>query len=138
MLKKTTPLLISAVLLLGACSASGDKMEKSEPALRSLAGSEWSPDIDSEVFVQFRDKGEIRGYGGCNNFHGTYEQNGEHLKISHLASTRKACIGMNMENESAFMKVFESVDHFKATHTRLELFDEDGNNLFILQRRDWD
>ena len=127
-----------AFLGLAACAKVVSDM-KSGSTLTSLAGSEWGPGTGSEQFVQFSSKGELSGFGGCNNFFGTYEQNGEQLTIGPLASTKKACFGDGlMQSETEFLNQLQNTHHVQATHKELRLLNRHGEEITILRRRDWD
>lgn len=43
------------------------------------------------VTAQFAEDGELNGFGGCNNFFGTYELAGEEISVGPLGSTMMAC-----------------------------------------------
>ena len=49
----------------------------------------------------------IGGFGGCNNFGGKYELNGERLIVGPLAMTRKACMN-GMDDEQAFVGALQN------------------------------
>lgn len=50
------------------------------------------------ITLQFSKDGSLGGYGGCNNFFGPYELDGDVIKIGPLGSTMMACeTGMNQE-----------------------------------------
>ena len=107
--------------------------------LASLAGSEWGPEDGSDRFVQFKAKGEMSGFAGCNNFFGQYEQNGERLIVGPLASTKKACFGQDlMQKEQAFLEALQNAHHIEATYKSLVLKNADGDVITTLRRRDWD
>ncbi len=131
------PLLMSVPVLVACAKAVKQAHDNTRP-LSSLAGSEWGFDGVDGPFVQFRAKGEVSGSGGCNNFFGTYEQNGDRLILGPLASTKKACIGPAMETERQFLSSLQNAHHVEATHLRLKVFAEDGSELLSLVRRDWD
>lgn len=51
------------------------------------------------VTVQFAKDGSLNGFGGCNNFFGSYELKDESIQIGPLGSTMMACDkGMNQES----------------------------------------
>ena len=126
-----------AALVLVAC-AKTVKTQLGESTLSNLAGSEWGIQGNDGPFVQFGSGGEINGSGGCNNFFGTYEQNGERLVIGALASTKKACIGPTMDQERDFLKALQNAHHVNATHKALVVYNEHGETLLELIRLDWD
>ncbi|HEY1895565.1 MAG TPA: META domain-containing protein [Terracidiphilus sp.] len=70
----------------------------------------------------------ISGSGGCNRLRGSYELNGEHLKVGQMAGTMMAC-PVGMDTEQAFLKSLGQVTRWKITGQSLELFDSDGNVL---------
>ena len=112
---------------------------QTEPqSLKGLAGSEWGLDGQNALFVQFGSNREMNGNGGCNNFGGSYELNGERLIIGPIMSTKKACFGDVMKQESAFFQALQKAHHIQATHLKLIIFDAENNELLSLKRRDWD
>ena len=103
-----------------------------------LAGSEWGFAEGGEVYVQFRD-GRVSGSGGCNSFAGSYEQDGERLRLSQLIVTQMACLDEGiMRKEQQFLDLLDAVRAADATHLRLVLKDATGKDLAVLVRRDWD
>ncbi len=130
------PLGIAALVLV-AC-AKTVKSQTGETTLTNLAGSEWGIQGQDEPFVQFGAGGEINGSGGCNNFFGTYELNGERLIIGPLASTKKACMGPKMDQEYKFLDALKNAHHVQATHKAMVVYAENGDTLLELIRRDWD
>lgn len=128
------PLALGAVAIVGCAKVVSD-VRKSRP-LASLEGSEWGLK-ESEQFIAFKDKGEVIGNGGCNNFFGSYTQDGDTLTFGPLASTKKFCQG-KMEAENSFMNAVQNARSFEGTHIELALKDEKGETVLRLQRRDWD
>jgi heat shock protein HslJ len=56
--------------------------------------------------------GRVSGYSGCNQFTGSYSvEAGNRLRLSQLASTRRACMGANIEPE--YLRALNSVDRFE-------------------------
>lgn len=107
--------------------------------LASLIGTEWGPaQNEFDQFIAFKDGGEIIGSGGCNNFFGSYTQNGRLITFGPLASTRKACPGPIMEAERDFLQLLENVRAADATFKELTLYGDNNQVLTTLRRRDWD
>ena len=129
------PLVIIGVGL-AACAAAVNH-DKPNRTLYYLAGSEWGFSDGTDRFVQFREKGELSGYGGCNRFFGSYDLEGTSLTIGPLASTKMACAD-GMTEEQDFFNVLQDARRIEATHAVLNLFDGNGNKLATLKRRDWD
>lgn len=121
---------------LSACSSVDSSAHTDAPALSSLTGSEWGVAEHPEQFIQFQDKSQFIGNGGCNNFFGTYTQNEGKLGIGPIGATKMAC--PELSSEQAFFQALEAAETFDATHLELKLYDESGKLLLSLQRRDWD
>lgn len=128
------PLALGAMAIAG-CAKVVTEARKSQP-LASLAGSEWGFE-DNAQFIAFKSKGEIVGFGGCNNFFGTYEQDGQTLTFGPLASTKKFCQG-KMDAEAKFLQSVQDTRKYEATHLSMTFIDENGDVLLQLQRKDWD
>ena len=116
------------------------------PATTQLAGSEWAPvtigDMEiparTELFVQFRGGGRIRGDGGCNPFSGTYELSGDRIGIGPLAATGRACAARIAERELHFMEALEAAKRFVRVRHDLSLTDDEGNLVARLRQMDAD
>jgi len=131
-------LFIMTAIVLGsfwAARDAGATME-AEP-VTTLQGSEWGPENGLQQFIAFKPNGEFFGFAGCNSIFGTYEQSGDTLKLGPIASTKRACPDMGGA-EGAFISALENTRAFKATHTDIELFDENEELLMSMRRRDWD
>jgi len=138
-------LFITVVFLnLGGCAVPTktptSTPENNKPVL-SLEGSEWgllNPDSSApEQFVQFKMDNKVNGFGGCNNFFGSYQINATALTIGPLASTRKMCRN-TIEAERAFLNALQSANTFAYDGKTLTLLDGSGAVLTELRRRDWD
>lgn len=128
------PLAIGAMAIAGCAKVVTDA-RKAQP-LTSLAGSEWGL-ADLPQTISFKSGGEVRGFAGCNNFFGTYVQDGPTLTFGPLTSTKKFCQG-KMEAETAFLKSVQNTRQYEATHLSMTLIDEKGDVLLNLRRKDWD
>ena len=105
-------------------------------ALLSLAGSEWGASR-TDQYIQFRE-GRVAGHSGCNQYTGSFTQDGESLKLGPLAATKMACPPDRMKQEQAWFEMLDKVRGFEATHLLLKLKGTDGNVIATLQRRDFD
>jgi copper homeostasis protein (lipoprotein) len=76
----------------------------------------------------------IAGFGGCNRFTGTYQQNVDRLKFGKMAMTFMAC-PEEMETERDFVGALEQVRSWKILGDHLELFDSGGSLLARLEAR---
>ncbi len=121
--------ITATVVLTAAANAQAD----------GLAGSEWRIAGNNGPFVQFGAGGQVTGDGGCNRFFGSYEiGDNKVITIGPLASTRKACPGSIMNTEARFFQDLEAAKQYRFDHLSLKLFDQSGNLLTNLIRRDWD
>lgn len=107
--------------------------------LANLAGTEWGPiNGDLDQFVAFKSEGDVIGSGGCNNFFGSFTQNGRLITFGPLASTRKTCPAPIMDAERDFLQLLENVRAVDATFKELTLYGDNNQVLTTLRRRDWD
>ena len=104
---------------------------------RSLAGSEWRVESitgkqsvgETEMFIQFRDNGELSGNGGCNRFHGSYTITENNIKFGRVAATRMACPEPVMNLETIFFDALEAATSFEVTEYQMTLSDKSGSLL---------
>lgn len=130
--------LIGPVIVMGALSACQKALVKAqERPLETLVGTEWGYAKDGR-FIAFRSDSEVNGSGGCNNFFGSFTQDGRKLIFGPLASTKKACPGPQMQAERDFFNLLEQVRAAEANRLSLTLYDEGDTVLAVLQRKDWD
>lgn len=132
--------ILSLVVVTGTAVACAKlaTSQSDNKSLSDLAGSEWGMEGQDSPFVKFGSNGEMNGNGGCNSFGGSYELNGERLIIGPIMSTKKACFGDVMKQETAFFKALQKAHRIDATHLKLIIYDTDNNELLSLIRRDWD
>jgi len=135
-LARIATVAVAAVILAACAKAVSGKIP--ETNLASLAGSEWGITGQEGLFVRFDSDGNMNGNGGCNNFGGSYELNGERLIIGPIMSTKMACMGPAMDQEIQFFDALQKAHHVKATHLKLVIFDENSEPILSLVRRDWD
>lgn len=129
---KVTSLPFAAALVTGLASTALAHEQ-------ALEGSEWgvAGDLgDAARYVSFAGSNRIFGFGGCNRFSGTYQQNDTELTIAPLAATRKACEPDVMSREDAFLTMLQKVRGVRVDHTLLLLLDENGADIKALIRRD--
>lgn len=84
----------------------------------------------TEVTTRFDESGTVSGNSGCNTFRGTYEVDGESLKIGPLAGTRKIAAKPEgiMEQESNYLQALERVSKYRIIDGKsLELRSENGS-----------
>ncbi len=64
----------------------------------------------------------VQGFGGCNNFRGSYRLEGNSLSFSQVAATMKMCLD-NMDQEQLFLTVLDGTASFKISGQELHLHD---------------
>ena len=102
---------------------------------QSLAGTSWrATDInngkggvasliaDSSVTMNFAADGKVSGSAGCNNYTASYQAEGNKLRFTPAAATRKMCAAPGvMDQEQAFFKALESVATMRMEGDALEM-----------------
>lgn len=104
-------------------------------AAEQLAGTSWRLDelggqrpvpIPGGGVVSLRFSGgepRVAGYGGCNQFNGSYTQNDASLTFGPLASTRRACVEPRANTqEVTFLRGLESTTRFEIVGDVLVLY----------------
>lgn len=89
--------------------------------INGVALSSMNPQPAIEAFIIFQVNGNrVNGNSGCNNFAGTYKLGpGVALHFSGVASTRKMCIDMSIENQ--MNQLFQTVDSYSLQDNILSL-----------------
>lgn len=115
---------------------------------QSLAGTSWSVVninngrqavvgivSDAVLTMEFDTAGQVSGSTGCNRFTATYRADGDTLKITTVAATRRACPDEALaEQEQAFLRALESVATMSFEGNRLDLRQADGALAIIVVR----
>ena len=112
----------------------------------ALQGSEWKPLLiadqpvpeETEAFVQFRSKGRLVGFSGCNRLFAEYRTDGDDIFVGPVAATRRQCADSVMQREAALARALEDARTFHRDHIRLVLFDSAGAPILELRQTDWD
>lgn len=66
----------------------------------------------------------VHGYAGCNTFRGGYTVDGQSLELGRLATTRRACPDMTLEDR--LYRAFAQVNRYEIESTWLILYGPDG------------
>lgn len=112
----------------------------------SLQGSEWQPTLlndaplpaDTDSFIQFRSKGRLAGYSGCNRLMAEYLTDGQAILVGPVVATRMQCDDLTMTIEANLSGALERARTFLREQTRLVLFDAHGKPILELRQTDWD
>ena len=73
--------------------------------------------------------GSASGFGGCNQYHGSYETSGTSLTFGPIASTKKACEDAVEAQERAYVALLGDVATFAIDGETLSLLDAEGRLL---------
>jgi heat shock protein HslJ len=127
-----------AAIMLSGCGDEGQE------ATESPVGVVWSVDsfyegqetIDeliwgTEITLTLGEDGQLNGSGGCNNYSGSYEIDGDAITIGPLVTTRMACqepAGV-MEQESAYLTALASAASYSTDRDNMEFTDSDGTTV---------
>jgi len=124
----------SLLVLLFLAGCSGYVRPDGQHAGVSLEGTRWtlvelgdrriklSPESKRKPYLLLGRTGrKASGFGGCNNFHGSYEvKAGDRIRFSNLASTLMSCPSMNVERD--FLKALELADSYTVKGNTLKLY----------------
>ena len=99
----------------GSINVSDENLVDKKWKLTEINGvvlSTMNPQPAVETFIIFQTiENRVNGNSGCNNFTGTYKTGqGNSLNFSGVASTRKMCIDMTIEDQ--MNKIFQTVDNY--------------------------
>lgn len=75
---------------------------------------------EREPFLQFFSSTELKGYGGCNQFRGSYTVEKTRLSVGPLMSTRMYCPTMDFED--AFSRAISAADTYFIVEDKLYLY----------------
>jgi heat shock protein HslJ len=78
---------------------------------------------------------DVGGSAGCNRFDGTYNTNGNVVRVGRLATTRMACEQPILDQETAFLEALQGVAFLdRRSMDTLHLTDRDGSMVIALMR----
>lgn len=128
----TLPIFILALFLFGGCSSHEPVPMTTEAVQGELTGKVWKLQSmfsreatgDTPLTLEFLADGTVKGFGGCNNFTGTYTVDGEKFKFGPLAGTKKSCGAATGEQEYTFMTFLATITRVKVEKDTLELYSD--------------
>jgi heat shock protein HslJ len=115
--------LCLATLALAACGGDDD----GDATGASLEGTQWTlaggvDDVPEDaVPTLMLDEGTASGSGGCNNYTGPYEVDGDSLTIGPLAATMMACEEPKQTVETTYLQALEAADAWSIDRGELVL-----------------
>lgn len=125
-------LALPLLLLAGCASLPG--------AAESLGGTRWvatgfaGPTAPTLEFAPGAGDSRVGGTGGCNRFFGKAEVSPGALRFGELGSTRMACPGPHMMDESRYFQALRAVRTARVEGDTLVLLDESGREVLRLNR----
>ncbi len=135
-LSLVTGLVLSAGLLMALPGCGGDdtSLEGTKWVMTAYAvdGSMQDALSDTAVDAMFAD-GTVSGTGGCNQYNGSYELDGDKLTVGMLAGTMMACEPPILDQETAYMKALQSAASFKIDGDMLGIMDASGATVLEFQ-----
>jgi heat shock protein HslJ len=137
-----TLFVVAASLAIGLLAGCASGISLDEPIegpvwrLEQLGGEPVSStgDPQRDPQLQFDRRGRVSGSGGCNRVSGTFERDGNSLKMGQLASTRMACADpARSASEAQFFAALQSTASYRLQGpSRMSLLDSGGRTLAIL------
>jgi len=140
MLPKSLPVLLVgsvSVAVLAVSAATAVATSSRATAASSLPGKIWvlgslvgkAPLKGTELTSEFTAKRRVSGSAGCNRYAGTYKVSGSTIRISPLATTRKACTEPIERQEIAFLNILSRARSFVVSGATLTLKSAGGQGL---------
>ncbi|HMV74979.1 MAG TPA: META domain-containing protein [Microthrixaceae bacterium] len=82
--------------------------------------------LTEALTLDFGTEGSVTGFGGCNNFRGSYTLEGGVISFSEFASTKKACEPDVMELEDKYLAALAAASVVERSGNTLNLRDDKG------------
>jgi len=128
--------LVCALLAcVAACVAGGGSSRGFDPTgtawlAEDIGGSQVADGVQSTL--AFEEGAAVHGNTGCNSFQGAITLRGAFLSFGPLATTRRACPEVVMDQEQRFLAALEATRLFEKSGRFLLLLGEDGAPLVRL------
>lgn len=132
-------LLCAALVLVACASPTPNPFSLTDTQWRLVSvtenGATKTPPTGIIVTLHFARDKQVRGNAGCNSFSGTYETQGEILKITALASTLMACLETEkMEFEGVYLLALQNAQLFEKRGNALTITFANGNGRLNLNQ----
>jgi heat shock protein HslJ len=130
--------LFSVMLIIAACatttSQKGNAVDLTSSPWALLKLKDMQLVVGTGISARFTSDGKLSGSSGCNQYSGTYTVSGNTIEISSpLATTRKACPQVIMDQETEYLKTLSEVKTFSVTTDKLTLSDVKNNQLLLYE-----
>jgi heat shock protein HslJ len=126
------------LLVLGACAVAvpgtgGDTLDGTSWELMTYG--ETKPIPGTTITATFED-GRVTGSAGCNTYFGSYQVDGDRIRVGDMAMTEMACLEPEgaMEQELVFAELMRGAQSFRLADGQLEIFGADGEALTLVPR----
>lgn len=130
---KAILLLLTAALVLTACSRGGDDLEGTEWELATIGGSAAVAGVSATIV--FDENDVAHGSGSCNRFVGGWESGrGDSLTITTGPMTMIACPDPAGAQETAFVNALNRTSSYRLSGDTLTLRNASGNDLATLTK----
>jgi len=129
----TLTIITWALVMLVACgTTSSDPLNGTTWELYSIGS--YSPISGSRTTIHFED-GQVSGLGGCNQYGGEYQINGNKLTFDKLYMTEMACMSPEgiMEQEQRFLKALGDASSFEIMNGQLQISLSGSENLTFVR-----
>jgi heat shock protein HslJ len=84
------------------------------------------PIIKSSAELVFSNENKLSGLVSCNHISTSYSTQDNSISIAAIATTRKMCRPLLMEQESTLLQALDKVRRFEINDGQLSLFDQQG------------
>lgn len=119
------------IILFSACSVlkKSDKPEKLENSNWVLVniGNE-KPVSENPITLLFQTENKFSGKAACNRYFGEFMQNQNSISFKNVGSTKMAC--PNLNTESKYFSILNSVESFEIKKSQLHLKSEETTLIF--------
>ena len=127
-------LLLASTLLLSACVNPVKAQHNALVGAWQIINIEGRQIDNAAASMQFSAQGAMTGNNGCNAINAGYRPFKDHLNLSPIASTRKACAVSESADEQAFNNAILQVEHFLVKDNLLLLTNEQDQTVISLRK----
>ena len=93
-------------------------------------GAETGVVAGTTVTMKLGEDERVSGSTGCNSYGGSYQVRGDNISFSRIASTRRACLDQNAnEQEHKFLSIIETANRFRLSANRLTILSDRGRSV---------
>ena len=105
-------------------------------AANDLAATEWKlEDSAVEQSISFNEEGRFQGFAGCNRVFGSYQSDGEKMKVTVFGQTRKFCGEKIDRHERTFLSALKQTRYSVRKNRSLKFLDKSKEILIDFELR---